>query len=103
MTRTLSSAQHVHGEDGMGAIGLPTPTTACESTRAVDALLSCLREHAGELTLVTLAPSPTSPPPCWAIPSGGRRTGPGPGHDRSEYRAAAVLPAPPEPGRKPRR
>ncbi|MFA3872940.1 nucleoside hydrolase [Streptomyces sp. MMCC 100] len=56
MTRTLSSAQHVHGEDGMGDIGLPDPVTVRESTHAVEALLSFPREHPGELTLVTLAP-----------------------------------------------
>ncbi|MER5968443.1 nucleoside hydrolase [Streptomyces sp. NPDC002055] len=56
MTRTLSSAQHIHGEDGMGDIGLPDPSTACRNTHAVDALLSYPREHPGELTLVTLAP-----------------------------------------------
>ncbi|MFI1566769.1 nucleoside hydrolase [Streptomyces sp. NPDC020490] len=56
MTRPLSSAQHVHGEDGMGDIGLPDPTTACQSTHAVEALLSYPRAHPGELTLVTLAP-----------------------------------------------
>ncbi|MGW2026392.1 nucleoside hydrolase [Streptomyces decoyicus] len=56
MMRTLSSAQHVHGEDGMGDIGLPDPNGVCESTHAVDALLSYPREHPGELTLVTLAP-----------------------------------------------
>ncbi|MFD7065402.1 nucleoside hydrolase [Streptomyces sp. NPDC059906] len=56
MTRALSSAQHVHGEDGMGDIGLPDPTAVCETTHAVEALLSYPREHPGELTLVTLAP-----------------------------------------------
>ncbi|MFE5604545.1 nucleoside hydrolase [Streptomyces coelicoflavus] len=56
MTRTLSSAQHVHGEDGMGDIGLPEPAAVCETTHAVEALLSYPREHPGELTLVTLAP-----------------------------------------------
>ncbi|MFF0729277.1 nucleoside hydrolase [Streptomyces sp. NPDC004134] len=56
MTRTLSSAQHVHGEDGMGDIGLPDPGASCESTHAVEVLLSHPRENPGELTLVTLAP-----------------------------------------------
>ncbi|MYR46403.1 nucleoside hydrolase [Streptomyces sp. SID5910] len=56
MTRTLSSAQHVHGEDGMGDIGLPDPATACHHTHAVETLLSYPRRHPGELTLVTLAP-----------------------------------------------
>ncbi|MFD8427956.1 nucleoside hydrolase [Streptomyces coelicoflavus] len=56
MTRALSSAQHVHGEDGMGDIGLPDPAAVPEDTHAVEALLSYPREHPGELTLVTLAP-----------------------------------------------
>lgn len=56
MTRPLSSAQHIHGEDGMGDIGLPAPTAACQGTHAVDALLSYPREHPRQLTLVTLAP-----------------------------------------------
>ncbi|MEU6082516.1 nucleoside hydrolase [Streptomyces sp. NPDC047108] len=56
MTRTLSGAQHVHGEDGMGDIGLPDPVTACQDTHAVEVLLSLPRARPGELTLVTLAP-----------------------------------------------
>ncbi|MFD7664026.1 nucleoside hydrolase [Streptomyces sp. NPDC059788] len=56
MTRPLSSAQQVHGEDGMGDIGLPDPTAAGHGTHAVEVLLSRPREHPGELTLVTLAP-----------------------------------------------
>ncbi|WP_326796925.1 nucleoside hydrolase [Streptomyces sp. NBC_01808] len=56
MTRTLSSAQHVHGQDGMGDIGLPDPSASCKSTHAVEVLLSHPRENPGELTLVTLAP-----------------------------------------------
>ncbi len=56
MTRLLSSAQHVHGEDGMGDIGLPDPVTACQNTHAVETLLSYPCRHPGELTLVTLAP-----------------------------------------------
>ncbi|MFJ7496773.1 nucleoside hydrolase [Streptomyces sp. NPDC097727] len=56
MTRALSTAQHVHGEDGMGDIGLPDPAAACHHTHAVETLLSYPRRHPGELTLVTLAP-----------------------------------------------
>ncbi|AXE76329.1 nucleoside hydrolase [Streptomyces atratus] len=56
MIRTLSSAQHVHGEDGMGDTGLPDPAKAPEPGHAIDALLSYPRDHPGELTLVTLAP-----------------------------------------------
>lgn len=56
MVRPLESAQHVHGEDGMGDIGLSDPVRPCENTHAVEALLSYPRAHPGELTLVTLAP-----------------------------------------------
>ncbi|GGS14788.1 hypothetical protein GCM10010252_62840 [Streptomyces aureoverticillatus] len=56
MVRSLSSAQHVHGEDGMGDIGLPDPVRAPEPSHAVDVLLGLPRDRPGELTLVTLAP-----------------------------------------------
>ncbi|MGN9837869.1 nucleoside hydrolase [Nonomuraea sp. H19] len=56
MTRTPSTAQQVHGQDGMGDIGLPDPLRSAEPEHAVDALLSYPRRHPGELTLVTLGP-----------------------------------------------
>ncbi|MEU6039840.1 nucleoside hydrolase [Actinomadura sp. NPDC047616] len=56
MTRVLSSAQHVHGQDGMGDIDLPDPVAAPQDTHAVEVLLSLPRRYPGELTLVTLAP-----------------------------------------------
>ncbi|MEU2672789.1 nucleoside hydrolase [Streptomyces sp. NPDC007164] len=56
MTRALSTAQHVHGEDGMGDIGLPDPTATCHRTHAIETLLSSPHRYPGELTLVTLAP-----------------------------------------------
>ncbi|MFD9903734.1 nucleoside hydrolase [Streptomyces sp. NPDC059063] len=56
MLRALTGAQHVHGEDGMGDIGLPDPTATPRPTHAVEALLSHPRAHPGELTLVTLGP-----------------------------------------------
>ena len=54
--RTLSSAQHVHGQDGIGDIGLPDPAHAAQPDHAVEVLLSQPRQHPGELTLVTLGP-----------------------------------------------
>ncbi|GAA3187209.1 nucleoside hydrolase [Nonomuraea roseoviolacea subsp. carminata] len=56
MTRTPSTAQHVHGQDGMGDIGLPDPRRAAEPEHAVEVLLSRPRREPGELTLVTLGP-----------------------------------------------
>ncbi|MGB0822210.1 MAG: nucleoside hydrolase [Ilumatobacteraceae bacterium] len=52
----LGTAQHVHGDDGMGDIGLPLTGRAPNEGHAVDALLEASNEYAGELTLVTLGP-----------------------------------------------
>ncbi|MFI7708434.1 nucleoside hydrolase [Nonomuraea sp. NPDC049480] len=56
MTRPLTTAQHVHGQDGMGDIGLPDPPQAAERRHAVEVLLSAPHRRPGELTLVTLGP-----------------------------------------------
>ncbi len=61
LKRPLETAQHVHGTDGMGDIGL-VPQSLSESSskpatfHAADALISSAREHAGQLDLVTLGP-----------------------------------------------
>jgi purine nucleosidase len=52
----LETAQHVHGVDGMGDIGLDLARRDPSGTHAVDALLEASHEHAGTLTLVTLGP-----------------------------------------------
>jgi purine nucleosidase len=52
----LETAQHVHGVDGMGDIGLALSGRVASGTHAVDALLGASHEHAGALTLVTLGP-----------------------------------------------
>lgn len=49
-------AAYVHGSDGFGDAGLAAPTRAAQSEHAVQAILRLSREHAGELTLVTLGP-----------------------------------------------
>ncbi|MGP4101660.1 nucleoside hydrolase [Nonomuraea sp. KM90] len=56
LTRPPATAQHVHGLDGMGDVGLPDPARAPADGHAVDVLLSLARRHPGELTLVTLGP-----------------------------------------------
>lgn len=52
----LHTAQNVHGQDGMGDIGLPLTGRTPDAGDAVDALLRASHDHAGELTLVTLGP-----------------------------------------------
>lgn len=56
LVRPLSTAQTVHGEDGMGDVGLPEPTGRARQEHAVDALLELATRSGGELTLVTLGP-----------------------------------------------
>ena len=52
----LGTAQHVHGTDGMGDIGLPLSGRTPDEGHGVDALLQASQDHAGDLTLVTLGP-----------------------------------------------
>ena len=56
LLRELSTAEVVHGKDGMGDIGLPLAGRAPTPGHAVDQLRSVIREHAGDITLVTLGP-----------------------------------------------
>ena len=54
--RELETAQDVHGADGMGDIGLPLAGRKAAQGHAVDVLRNVIREHAGDITLVTLGP-----------------------------------------------
>ena len=57
LIQPLHTAQVVHGEDGMGDIGLPVHGRVPADGHAVDALARLIGEHAeGALTLVTLGP-----------------------------------------------
>jgi len=52
----LRTAQHIHGEDGMGDIGLPLSGRESAKGHAVDVLVEAANRLPGELTLVTLGP-----------------------------------------------
>jgi purine nucleosidase len=52
----LHTAQFVHGEDGMGDIGLELSGREPDEGDAVDVLVDTIRAEPGELTLVTLGP-----------------------------------------------
>ena len=54
--RELETAQDVHGADGMGDIGLPLAGRKAAQGHAADVLRKVIREHAGDITLVTLGP-----------------------------------------------
>ena len=55
-TRVLETAQHVHGEDGMGDIHLPAATTEPAGRDGVAELLALPGRSPKPLTLVTLGP-----------------------------------------------
>lgn len=56
MVRDLRTAQMVHGNDGMGDIGLTLSGRTPNDGHAVDALIAAAHENAGSLELVTLGP-----------------------------------------------
>jgi purine nucleosidase len=56
IVRPLETAQHVHGGDGMGDIGLPLSGRAPTPGQGVTVLIETINRFAGEITLVTLGP-----------------------------------------------
>ena len=56
LLRPHEGAQHVHGSDGMGDIGLDVYGRAPASEHATDVLHEMINRYAGEITLVTLGP-----------------------------------------------
>lgn len=56
LLRSLETAQHIHGQDGMGDIGLPLSGRTPAVGHAVDALRQTIRRFAYDITLVTLGP-----------------------------------------------
>jgi purine nucleosidase len=56
LVRAFATAQHVHGADGMGDIGLPLKGRAATSDDAVKAMIEAFRKEPGELELVALGP-----------------------------------------------
>src|SRR5215210_2404438 len=50
------TAENVHGQDGMGDVGLPLTGREPDEGHAVDVLVELAHRYPGELTLVTLGP-----------------------------------------------
>lgn len=56
LTRELSTAEHVHGVDGMGGVSLPEPGVEQRSEHAVHVLDELSHRYAGELTIIAIGP-----------------------------------------------
>jgi purine nucleosidase len=57
LARDLFTAEFVHGQDGMGDIGLPLTGRTPAAGHAVDVIVDTIRQHEpGAVTLVTLGP-----------------------------------------------
>jgi purine nucleosidase len=56
LTRPLETAQFVHGQDGMGDIGLPLTGRSPASSDAITVLRETIHRFSGAITLVTLGP-----------------------------------------------
>jgi purine nucleosidase len=56
LTRALETAQFVHGQDGMGDIGLPLSGRSPTSMDAIGVLHETIHRFSGAITLVTLGP-----------------------------------------------
>ena len=56
LLRDLETAQEVHGQDGLGDIGLPLRGRSPAAGHAVDVLREVINANAGDITLVTLGP-----------------------------------------------
>src|SRR6266704_4927685 len=54
--RSLETAQDIHGQDGMGDIGLPLSGRIHAAGHAVDIIRETINRHPGEITIVALAP-----------------------------------------------
>lgn len=56
LIRSPFHAENVHGEDGMGDIGLPLSGRAPNEGHAIDRMIEAILSRPGEITLVTLGP-----------------------------------------------
>jgi len=56
LVRPFATAQHAHGVDGMGDIGLPLKGRTATSNDAIRAMIEAFRKEPGELELVALGP-----------------------------------------------
>lgn len=56
LVRRLTTARHVHGENGLGNVHLPTPSLEPFKGTALELLATKVEEYAGNITLVPVGP-----------------------------------------------
>lgn len=56
LVRRLTTAEVIHGENGLGKTELPNPQIALDERHAVDAIIEIVRANPGEITLVPVGP-----------------------------------------------
>lgn len=56
LIRPLETAQYVHGQDGLGDIGLPLSNRTPTHGHAADVIVDTINDNAGEITLVSIGP-----------------------------------------------
>lgn len=56
LLRPLETADHIHGIDGMGDIGLPLSGRTPDSHRGIQAMIDAVMSHPGEVELITIGP-----------------------------------------------
>ncbi len=52
----LTTAEHVHGDNGLGNIQLPPPSTELYEGSAVDLIAAKVKEHSGDIILIPVGP-----------------------------------------------
>jgi purine nucleosidase len=56
LMRDLETALHVHGDDGMAGVDLPSPGVAERSEHAVQVIGELARRYSGQLTIIAIGP-----------------------------------------------
>ena len=56
LLRELFTSEHVHGQDGLGNMDLPSPASEKQSDHAVDIIIEMAHRFPGELEIITLGP-----------------------------------------------
>lgn len=56
LTRSLQTAAHIHGDNALGGVDLPEPTTALDPRSALELMVDTLQNSSEQITLVPTGP-----------------------------------------------